>query len=368
MKKLLSVLLMLVASKFSFAQKSTAETLTIPYSVSPTIPEPENRIGFSSVIRSPLNPFPHGVDGDEEARKKRLDEVAQSDMKISGYKYYASPGTGDWLIRLETGDITVVSTTDKPWNDLGWDDAVLTYKCPAKLTVQDKSGKYILEKEISGPDEVQSMPKKWMFDEADAGKWMLAKNNADRAKKFTDQMLKYKSNVAFEMIIKKTRSLLADAFETQNRKAHVSVFAVKGKPYEELNTTREKIFATNAKFGAFSKKNRIPKEEVDKVMIESIPVWEKYIADHPELEEQTKKGLILNCALANTWTGNYEKADSYLAQVSEAKTTDLVEEDSDKLGGEGPNIILTFQQAAENLRNATEFMKQYKSRTTINAW
>lgn len=112
-----------------------------------------------------------------------------------------------------------------------------------------------------------------------------------------------------------------------------------------------------------AKKNRIPKEDVDQVMREAIPVWEKYMANNAEMEEKALKGLALNCYLASAWLGDSEKATGYLNQIPEAK---MSETNLDDDGSTSSGVTtLSFTQSAQNMFYFNKIMNDYKSRTAI---
>jgi hypothetical protein len=102
-------------------------------------------------------------------------------------------------------------------------------------------------------------------------------------------------------------------------------------------------------------------------MMEAVPVWEKHVADNKELEEKASKGLVLNCALATTWTGDYEKAADYFSKVSEAKPSAMEAEaqEAPSSAPMGATVLLSFSESAVNLRNLYESFKLYKSRVKI---
>jgi hypothetical protein len=131
-----------------------------------------------------------------------------------------------------------------------------------------------------------------------------------------------------------------------------------------LNDTRDKILETNMKFNAFSKKNRLPKEAMDNVLKEAIPVWEKHLASSAELEEKARKGLMLNIAFAHTWTGEYEKAGKILDEISETFVADPFEILPEESSAPG-ETFLAFSTYAENLRMLFEHLRKHKEFVTI---
>ena len=382
--KLLFTVLALGCSILSIAQKSSNTTLTLQFTIQPGATLPEQNVTYHSTISTPLDPLSEeetmtataGIKDEaqkkvalENAKKAKLNDMAKKALSISGAKFIAAESNVDWAISLVTSDVKLISTNEKPVSELSMNDPIFTYTCSAVLTVKDKSGKILLEKVIQDPNAEQKMPKAVLFlNLTYKMKVSMARNNPEKLKKLNDQMLEKKNYLIFLLLMEKADKALTDAYEVQEKTINVSVFSVKGKPYEDLNTISDNIFETYKKFRALSKKNRIPKEDVDKVMRDAVPVWEKYYNEHKtELEEKAAKGLLLNCALATTWTGDYEKALGYFDQVPEAQKSEVNVEDSENgpSGSMGATVLLSFKQSAENVRDLYENFNEYRSRAVI---
>ena len=367
---------------YSSAQKSSNTTLTLQVTIAPSQSLPENNVKYHSVVSTQIDPLSPaealdatmGIKDEakrqlalEKARIARLDEYAKKQLSISGAKFIPVESGEDWTVLMEIGAPKIISVSEKPISELGMEDAVLTYSFSSKLTIRDKTGNIIFEKVLSDAAEEQKMPKAVLFFNPTYKMKMAMTKDPEKQKKLNDQMMEKKDHLILSMTMDQADLALADAFETQVKKFDVSIFSVKGKAYDELNTISDNIFDVMAKYRAFSKKNRIPKEQVDKAFTDAITVWQKYITDRKsELEEKAYKGLLLNNALAYTWVGDYSKAMEYFQQVPEAKKPEsLMEEEPEDSGSLGAQVILSFQQSAENARALYEHFNQYKNRLTI---
>lgn len=375
----LTTVLLVTGAVFCYAQKASSSSLVIPFTIDPITPLSETPKSYHSEIITPIDPLSRdeasqatsGIKDPEkqkraleDARKSKLNQMAQTFLAIGGSFNWSENG-GDWLVSLVTSDIKLISVNEKPMNELTLEDDVFKYSYSATLTVKDKAGNVLMEKTLVTPETEQKMTKAALFfNPMFRVKANLSKDNPEKLKKLTAEMLDNKNHLILTELMNQADKALADQFELQSQTIYVSIFSVKGKAYSELNDLSDKIFDTFMKFRAFSKKNRIPREDVQQVLRDAIPVWEKYIAENKELEEKALKGLLLNCAFASTWTGAYDQAWSYLEKVPEAKRSDpdLEDLESSSPPPMGSTVILSFAQSAEHARDLFEIFKEYQSR------
>lgn len=384
-KKLPLIVLLLIAAVVSYGQKSKSKSLTLEYTIDPIYELPADPVTYRSVLTTPINPLTHldeltllhGVDDREEqekllkeAREKRLNELRNEYLQISGAQYIASEN-GDLTVSLETSDVEVTYVNDKPIGQLSQEEDVFRYNYSATLTVKDKTDKVLFEKLLVRPDEEQKMTKAVLFfNPAFKAKFQLYKNNPEKLKEFSDQMLERKNQLVLLQVLEMADKALADAYEVQSKSFIVGVFTVKGKNFDELNTVSDNIFDAYMKFRAFNKKKRLSEEDMDQVLRDATVVWNKYLEQKREMEEQASKGLLLNCALAYTWLGDLDKAATYLDQVEEANVNalnedELEDEEPDGPGTLGATVILSFPSYAFNMRKLYEAKKEYQPRMKI---
>jgi hypothetical protein len=380
LKKTTSLLLLLAACSLpGYAQKDTKDPFTVVVSISPLQQEPEQPVKYRSEIETPLNPLTNEeirevTAGKSESNKQnaidnakaaKLAAIAKEKLAISASKInpdFENPG---WFVVLTTSDVTITSTNPKPIGELSNSDHLFKYTYNATLKVVDNDNNVVYKTDVGQSGKEQEMPKAVFFlNPAYKVRLGLVKNNPEKTKKIVDEMMENKNALILENIVDQAASALDNAYEQQTKTLNLSLFSAKGKAYEELNTTSEKIMDTYGKFRALSKKNRIPKENMDQVMRESILVWEKFIANNKELEEKAMKGLVLNCALASTWLGDHEKASQYLAKVPEATMPDTNMEEDDSTPP-GTTMILSFDQSAQNAFYFNNLMKEYGERAVI---
>ena len=355
MKKQILFILFCATYLITYAQKETKDPFTVQIAITPVKPQPEKPVSFSSVIETPIN-----------APKAQLAQWEKEDLSLSGAKFIiAGQSSSDWVVKLKTSDIKVTSRNEKPINEIDNSEYLIKYVYEATVTVTDKSGNVLFQSDLAESGKEQELAKNILFlNPAYKVKLSLAKNNPTKTKALVDEMMTNVNVLILEGIVDKAGKLLDNTFEDQSKTINLSLFSVKGKGYDEISTVNEKITEVYSKFHALSKKNRLPKEEVDKVMREAIPVWEKYIANNKELEEKATKGLTLNCALASAWLGEYAKSSESLAKVSEAKMPLFTDENSNS-GSVGATPILSFDQSAENVFYFNQVLQEGKERATI---
>lgn len=323
-------LMVALTSGVSQAQKQSSKTFTITYEIESTEKGPDGMTYFHSDMRV-------------------KDVVDDREIKMLSQKYLVVPGpfmyrvasdklgTEDWSVWLEVDAINILSVTDKPEESLKPDDELFRYNASARVVVKVRAGgKVLFEKALADVGEERT----------------ISKADLHRLREISYAAKDDKKKAVFYSLVERARDALQYAYGGERETIYVSIFSVKGKAYSEVQDAQEKVFDAYYKFHALSKKNRIPKADVDAVFRSVIPVWEKYAAD-ATLEEKAKKGMLLNCAVAYTWLGEFDKAKTYLDQVPETATSDAMDGKpafdpaSVPLGS---TIFLNFDQAAEGAR------------------
>lgn len=201
---------------------------------------------------------------------------------------------------------------------------------------------------LAEPQNDISMAKRDMFiDKNTHTVNTIEQNRPDDMKPVLDKMLADKTKLAFYHLADMAREALLFAFNGTRETIQVSIFSVKGKAYGELETLRDNILDSYLKYRAFNKKNRITKEAMNEVFLKAIPVWEKVATEDKTLEEKATQGLLLNCAVAYCWLGDYDKARTYLDRVPASHRGLIREKESDSgpPGSPGATTFLGFEQS-----------------------
>jgi hypothetical protein len=250
-------------------------------------------------------------------------------------------------VLLEVDEINILSSTDKPEGSLKPGDELFRYNASARVVVKLRAGGNVLfEKVLANAGEERA----------------ITKQDLHRLRSFTYSVAEDKKKAVFYNFVAEARDALQYAYGGARETFYISIFSVKGKAYGEVQDAQEKVFDAYYKFHALSKKNRIPKADVDAVFHSVIPVWEKFAAD-ATLEEKARKGMLLNCAVAYSWIGEFDKATTYLDQVPEACTSTAMDGKpafDPSTVALGTTIFLNFDQSAEGARMMhTTFRKLY---------
>lgn len=382
MRKYLSLVILLVAlSTIVNGQKSLSRAMTISYSINSTSSIPQQLKKYRSELITPLEPLSPddemqatlGVsDKDREAalskaRTAKILELEKSFLSIQGSQFNPVSSGEDFTISLVTSDVKVTFINPIPINDLKLEDDLFRYIYSGVLTVKDKEGNVILQKALANPEVEQTMTKAVVFfNPTFRVKANLYKNNPEKLKKITDRMLEKKNHLVLNEVLNMADREIANSFETQFKSTIVGIFSVKGKEFEETEKASDNLFDTYMKFNAFSKKNRIPKEKMDEAWRSLLITCDKYLTEKKGvMEEKASQGLSLNCAMANIWLGDYEKAAVYLESVPDTKEGAQRVEDIQESSPDAPGTILAFKSYAINAQELSLIFKEYKERITI---
>jgi tetratricopeptide (TPR) repeat protein len=372
MKKILPLLFLVLISFVAISQKNSSQPLAVNFEVTPTSPIAATLRSYNSVITTSLNPFSAAeasrITNMEQARASRLAELSTKYLSLyNGLQFTAVNAGEDISIRFNASDAKRTFVNPTPFNEMTMEDEWIRYTISATLTVKDKTGAVLLERTLADPGVEGKMTKAYLFfNPLFKAKIALFKNNPEKIKKLTDEMLDNIDHVLLEDLLLKARKELADAFEVQNKNVTIGLFSVKGADFKECETASESVKAAYMKFRAFSKKNRIPKEEMDKAWKDALPVWEKFLtAGTYQMEDKAKDGLHLNCALALMWLGDYTKAQQYLDKVEDAKKgarrVELIESEPPLQ----PGTMLAFSEYAKNTQEMLTYFSEYSNRLII---
>lgn len=372
MKKTILLLFLALVSYESISQKNSSQPLIVNFEVTPTSPISATLRKYRSGIATSLNPFSASeasrISNMEAARAAKLAELSTKYLSIySGMQFTAVSYGEDITILFNASDAKRTFVNSTPFNDMALEDEWIRYTISATLTVKDKTGAVLLDKTLADPNVEAKMTKAYLFfNPLFKAKIALFKNNPEKIKKLTDEMLDNIDHLLLEDLLLKARKELASAFEVQNKNVTIGLFSVKGADFKECEAASESVKAAYMKFRAFSKKNRITKEEMDKVWKDALPVWEKFLTGGTyQMEDKAKDGLKLNCALALMWLGDYTKAQQYLNEVEDAKkgarSVELIENGPETQ----PGTILAFSEYAKNTQELLTYFSEYSTRLII---
>jgi len=379
MNKVILVSLSFLVLSNCFAQKSSSESLTIQFTIDPAVQLPQTFLKCKSKVVTPIDPLTKKEEADAAkgqsspdakiiavngAKTKKFAALEKSYLGIAGRTMVESGE--DLSVTLTTTAVTVSHVTEASLADLKMDDEIFRYSVSASLNVKDNTGKVWLDQLVVDPAVEQKITKAAMYLDP-TYRVRIALHPKDVSEIFK-QFMNDNSPLVLEDITAKAHKAIADAFEIQEKKVVVGLFSVKGKPFAELGTSIDNVQDAMSKFRSFSKKNRIPKEEVDKAFGDAVVVWDKYMTEKKsEMEEKAFKGLSLNCALACAWRNEFDKANTYLANVEEAKSAPVESADGQDSPPSqlGATVMLSFQEYASNLNGLVKALSEYKERVKI---
>lgn len=347
--------IMVLSISLCFAQKHSAKTLTLQYEVESTVKGPGKMTKYRPELITTLT-----------EDKADIEAVKKSYLLIPGSFYSMVTddmlGSEEWVVTLHAGEATITSTSDKPAYLLMPYDEVFRYKTSAKVAVTDKAGTVIWEKVLAPQNELVMTKRDMFIDKNTHRVTTIQQQRPDELKPVLDKMLADKNKLVLYHLAELSREALQFAFNGTRETIQVSIFSVKGKAYGELETIRDNIFDSYLKFRAFNKKNRISKEAMDDVFIKAIPVWEKTATEDKTLEEKATQGLLLNCAVAYCWLGDYDKAKTYLDKLPPYHRG-LIKEESDDSppGSVGATTFLGFEQSEAATREMQFTLKRIHS-------
>lgn len=373
MKNQLLLLLVLVcAINSSLAQRMTKKPVSFSYYIEPLTEFPAELEVYTSKLETPLNPytwwtqptFSEIEDYDEKkialakAIESKKETLASQYLKIDLARLAPSKATGNFSIELETSQVDVSYVNIANIGVLEPDEIVFRYAYSAKVIIKKEDGTVIFEQWVHENEADQKITKAdLMLNLTLKTKLDLYKNNPEKQAKVIQKKLDNREADILEEALQRANAAINNEYGRKYVTSGYSIFSVKGKEFSELEDTRSELFKAFMSFNSLSKKKRWTKSQVDEVMKSSLVVWEKYLAGSvDQMEEQAVKGLNLNCTMAYTWLGDYEKAKTYLDKVPEAYQFEEQEEEDENNPPPptGPGTILDFATYARNMKQFYE--------------
>jgi hypothetical protein len=292
-----------------FAQKVAFDNVKVKYTQLPLYPLSEEIKTYEArlVIEIP-----------EEMGKP--DQLNNQYLKIQGYEKVKDGG--DLIIDLVFGKFALVGKelkTDEVYNiNAGENMKGYLYQIhceyPVTLTVITGNGKEILRQEVKPDKDILNF---------DFGKWEYSVENLNN--KFNEKqekLLLEKQGKYIKSVLNQVKNILNGNYGYPEKSDKIKIASGKGKKfnYQDLET------AFGHTENAFEKLTN--KDNTDLIHQEfnaAIEIWKKAILESDggkksRISPEIKMMLLYNCAVANMWMNNFEKATADLAEATNLVT------------------------------------------------
>lgn len=288
-----------------FTQKVTFDNAKVKYTQLPLYPLPEEIKTYETrlVIELP-----------DETDKP--DQLNNQYLKIQGYKKIKEGG--DLIIDLVFGKFTLLGKElkqDEVYNiNAGENMTGYFYKIhceyPVTLTVITGNGKEMLRQDVKpDKDPLNFDFGKWEYSVEDLNN----KFNEEQEKLFLEKQKKY-----IKSALNQAKNTLNSFYGYPDKSEKIKIASGKGKKfnYEDLETAfghAEKAFEGLT--------NHNETDIIHKEFNAAIEIWKKAIAESDggkksRISPAIKMMLFYNCAIANLWMNNFEKAKEDLAEAT----------------------------------------------------
>jgi len=288
-----------------FAQKVTFDNAKVKYTQLPLYPLPEEIKTYEArlVIELP----------DET---ENPDQLKNQYLKIQGYKKIKEGG--DLIIDLVFGKFGLLGKelkTGEVYNiNAGENMTGYFYKIhckyPVTLTVITGNGKEMLRQDVKpDKDPLNFDFGKWKYSVEDLNN----KFNEEQGKLFLEKQEKY-----IKSALNQAKNTLNSFYGYPEKSEKIKIASGKGKKfnYEDL----EMAFGHAEKaFEGLTNNNET--EVIHQEFNAAIEIWKKAIAESDggkksRISPAIKMMLFYNCAVANLWIDNFEKAREHLAEAT----------------------------------------------------
>jgi len=288
-----------------FAQKVTFDNAKVKYTQLPLYPLSEEIKTYETrlVIELP-----------DETDKP--DQLNNQYLKIQGYKKIKEGG--DLIIDLVFGRFTLLDKElkqDEVYNiNAGENMTGYLYKIhceyPVTLTVITGNGKEMLRQDVKpDKDPLNFDFGKWKYSVEDLNN----KFNEEQGKLFLDKQKKY-----IKSALNQAKNTLNSFYGYPEKSEKIKIASGKGKKfnYENLETA---FGHTEKAFESLTNQNNT--DLLHQEFNAAIEIWKKAIAESDggkksRISPEIKMMLFYNCAVANLWMNNFEKAREDLAEAT----------------------------------------------------
>ena len=287
-----------------FSQKVSFDNVKVKYTQLPLYPLSEEIRTYEAnlVIEIP-----------EEMGKP--DQLNNQYLKIQGYEKVRD--RGDLKIDLVFGKFRLVGKeliTDEVYNiNAGENMKGYFYKIhcdyPVTLTVITVNGKELFRHEVK--------PDKDILD-FDFGKWEYSVENLN--KKFNEEqakLLQEKQEKYIKSVLNQVKNRLNGNYGYPGKSEKIKIASGKGKKFNYQDLEKAYIHTEKA-FESFTNKDNA--ELIHQEFNAAIEIWEKAILESDggkksRISPEIKMMLLYNCAVANLWMNNFDKAREDLTEA-----------------------------------------------------
>ena len=328
-QKVFILFILSILSLSGSAQKVNFDNVKVKYTQLPLFPLSEDIKTYETrlIIEIP-----------EEMGKP--DQLNNQYLKIQGYEKVRDGG--DLKIDLVFGKFVLVEKklkTDEVYNvNAGENMKGYLYQIhceyPVTLTVITGTGKEILRQEVKPDKDILNF---------DFGKWEYSVENLN--KKFNEEqekLLLEKQEKYIKSVLNQVKNRLNGNYGYPEKSTKIKIASGKGKKfnYQDL----EMAFAhTEKAFEGLTNKNNT--DLIQKEFNAAIEIWGKAILESDggkksRISPEIKMMLLYNCAVANLWMNDFEKARDGLAEA-----TSLI---IDKTPSSDKNLLTELKDNMEN--------------------
>ncbi|MBA7565441.1 hypothetical protein ES708_07124 [subsurface metagenome] len=308
-QKVLILFILSILPSLGFAQKVAFDNIKVKYTQLPLYPLSEEIKTYEArlVIEIP-----------EEMGKP--DQMNNQYLKIQEYEKVREGG--DLIINLVFGKFRLPGKeliTDEVYNvNAGENMKGYFYKIhceyPVTLTVTTGNGKEMLRQEVKPDKDILNF---------DFGKWEYSVENLN--KKFNEEqgkLLLKKQEKYIKSVLNQVKNRLNGNYGYPEKSEKIKIALCKGKKinYQDIETA---FGHTEKAFESLTNKDNT--DLIHQEFNAAIEIWEKAILESnggkkSRISPEIKMMLLYNCAVANLWMNNFEKAREDLAEATSQVT------------------------------------------------
>ncbi|MBE9511932.1 MAG: hypothetical protein IMY71_13770 [Bacteroidetes bacterium] len=304
-QKVIILFILSILPLLGFAQKVTFDNVKVKYTQLPLYPLFEEIKTYETHLKIEIP--------DEMGKPDQLDNQY---LKIQGYKKIKEGG--DLIIDLVFGKFGLLGKeliTDEVYNiNAGENMTGYFYKIhcayPVTLTVITGDSKEILRQEVKPDKDILNF---------DFGKWEYSVENLN--KKFNEEkekLLLEKQEKHIKSVLNQAKNILNSNYGYPEKSEKIKIALCKGKKfnYQDIETA---FVHTEKAFKGLTNQNNT--DLIHHEFNTAIEIWKKAIIESEggkksRISPEIKMMLLYNCAVANLWMNNFEKARKDLAEAT----------------------------------------------------
>jgi len=340
LQKVFILFILSILPLLGFPQKVTFDNVKVKYTQLPLYPLSEEIKTYEALLV---------IEIPEEMGKS--DQLNNQYLKIQGYEKVRDGG--DLIIDLVFGKFGLVGKelkTDEVYNvNAGENMKGYLYqihcKYPVTLTVTTGNGKEMLRQEVTPDKDLLNF---------DFGKWEYSVENLN--KKYNEEqekLLLEKQEKYIKSVLNQVKNILNGNYGYPEKSEKIKIASGKGKKfnYQDLETA---FGNTEKAFESLTNKDNI--DLIHQEFSTAIEIWEKAILESDggkksRISPEIKMMLLYNCAVANLWMNNFEKAIEDLTEATSLVTDKTFSGNQDLLKELKENIKDKEKRYLANLKD-----------------